>query len=269
MSELQNDDVQPEVEAAPIADQDTGADLATASEGSHEDTTQVDEAAKKQAAIDKIIGEQTFKAKQAQRNEQAANDKLKVFEKEKAEREAAAVAIIPDVPDPYGDDFDGKMATRDAALLAQANHNSNQAAIQQQAQHQQQQAIQQQQERVQKSAIAYDARATELGISKDELQAAGGAVLNYGLSEELAMHILSDPEGPLIIKHLAANPQEGFDLASMSPYEAEHHLSTVRAKVEALKPKTSSTPDPVDNLQGNGIDPNAGKYPNIKGTVYS
>ena len=267
MSELQNDDGQPEVEAAPIEDQSVGADLATASDESHDDTAQVDEAAKKQAAIDEVINKKTFETKQAQRDLQAANDRIRTFETEKAEREAAAVATIPPVPDQYDDDFDKKMEVRDAAILAKASHNSNQAAIERQQQHQQQQAFQQQQEQLQKSVHSYSARATELGISTDELNAAGSAVINYGLSDDLVSHILADSDGPLITKHLAANPQEGFELASMSPYAVGAYLDTVRAKVEALKPKSSSTPDPVENLQGNGAGEK--KHPALEGVIYS
>ena len=268
MSELQNDDgAAPE--GAVIEDQNDGADLATASAESHEQPTQADEEAKKQAATQEIINKKTFEAKQAQRDAQAANDKLKVFEREKAEREAAAVATIPDLPDPYDDDFASKMADRDAALLAKASHNSTIAVQEQQAQFQQQQVAQQQQEQLQKSVIDYTTKATALGITQVELQAAGAAVGNYGLSNDLTMHILADKDGPLITKYLAANPQEGFELASMSPFAVGAYLDTVRTKAEALKPKSSSTPDPADNLQGNGIDPELGRYPNLKGTVFS
>jgi hypothetical protein len=269
MSELQNDDVAIEDNGEVVANPEEGTVLATDSEGQHESIDQVDEAAKQAKATQDIINKKTFEAKQAQRDLQSANDRLKAIEDKERESQAAAVANIPPIPDQYDDDFEQKMADRDAAVLAQATFNSTQAANQREQQSQQQQQERLQQEQIQKAAIAYDARAVELNIGTDELKAAGGTVVQYGLSDDLAMHILSDPDGPLIIKHLAANPQEGFELASMSPYAVGTYLDGVRSKAAALKPKQSNAPAPADTLQGNGVDPEMGKYQNLKGTVYS
>ena len=82
------------------------------------------------------------------------------------------------------------------------------------------------------------------------------------------MHILKDTDGPLITKHLAANPQDGYELASMSPFAVGQFLDGIKQKASALKPKTSNAPKPATNLQGNGVDPEAGKYRNLKGTRY-
>ena len=46
-------------------------------------------------------------------------------------------------------------------------------------------------------------------------------------------------------------------------------LVELKQKASALKPKTSNTPSPATNLQGNGVDPEAGKYKNLAGTKYS
>ena len=115
---------------------------------------------------------------------------------------------------------------------------------------------------------SYSNKALELGIKQDELQAAGNAVAGYGLSDDLVMHILADSDGPLITKHLAANPQDGYQLATMSPYTVGQFLDGIKTKASALKPKTSSTPAPATNLQGNGVDPEAGKYTHIKGAKF-
>ena len=269
MSELQNDDGVEEVNNAEVENLDTGSELAPDSEDQHESNDQVDEAAKQQQATQDVINKKTFEAKQAQRDLQAANDRLKTLEDADLARQAAAVAVIPALPDQYDYDFASKMAERDAARLAQADFNSTKAASEQAQLFQQQQAEQQQAQQIQKSSIAYDARATELGIKPDELQAAGASVMQYGLSTDLTLHILGDPDGPLITKHLAANPQEGFELASMSPFAVGTYLDGIREKAKALKPKTSSAPAPADTLNGAGANPDAGKYPNLKGTVYS
>ena len=107
-----------------------------------------------------------------------------------------------------------------------------------------------------------------MGIKQDELQAAGNAVAGYGLSDDLVMHILSDSDGPLITKHLAANPQDGYQLASMSPFAVGNFLDGIKQKASALKPKTSSTPAPATNLTRNGVDPEAGKHIHIRGATF-
>jgi len=172
------------------------------------------------------------------------------------------------MPDSFDDDFDAKIKLRDEAIVAQANYNAQNNAYLQQQDLNQQQAAQAKQVKVQESMQSYSAKATELGIKQDELQAAGNAVANYGLSDDLVMHILNEPDGPLITKHLAANPQDGYQLAQMSPFMVGSFLDGIKVKASALKPKTSSTPAPATNLSGNGVDPESGKYSHIKGAKF-
>jgi len=93
----------------------------------------------------------------------------------------------------------------------------------------------------------YAARTKELGIGQDEIQAAGNTVAQYGLSDDLVMHILGDSDGPLITKYLAENPQDGFELASMSPYDVGSFLDGIKAATVALKPKTTNAPPPAQS----------------------
>jgi len=267
MSELQNEDSPIEPNEPVVENLDNGSELAPDSDDQHESNDQVDEEAKKRQATQDVINTKTFEAKQAQRDLQSANDKLKAFEDKEQNRLAAAVATIPPVPDQYDDDFDQKMADRDAALLAQADYNSSKAATLRNQQFQQQQADQQREQEIHKSVIAYDAKATELGITPNELKAAGTAVMQYGFSDDLSLHILGCPDGPLITKHLAEYPQEGFELASMSPYAVGPYLEGIRAKAAGLKPKQSNTPNPVDSLQGNGAREK--KHPALEGVIYT
>lgn len=269
MSELQNDETIIEEDNAPIENQeDTGVDLATTSEAEHEEQPQVDEEAKKQEAIQNVINEKTFKAKQAEREAQEYKAKLDAYEAEKREQMAAQVGNIPPMPDAFDDDYDEKVKKRDEALVAQANFNAQNQAYLQQQQFNQQQEAQAKAEKLQKSMVSYSSKATELGIKQEELQAAGNTVAQYGLSDDLVMYILADSDGPLITKHLAANPQEGFELANMSPYGVGQFLDGIKQKASALKPKTSKAPKPATNLIGNGVDAEAGKYKNLSGTKY-
>tara|TARA_R110002096_G_scaffold315227_2_gene509439 strand:+ start:1726 stop:2529 length:804 start_codon:yes stop_codon:yes gene_type:complete len=256
MSELQNDEgavtEAPEVEDHIVID---GADLATASDEQHEPIAQVDEEAAKSKAIQDRFDKQTFKTKQAERDLQSANDKLKALEDKESQRKEAQFANLPEFPSEYDDNFEQKKADYFTAYDAQKDHEHEVAATKRDTATQQQQVQQQQLEQLHSTQTAYDARSTELGISPEELGAAGAAVMKYGLSNELTMHILSDKDGPLITKHLAANPQEGFEIASMSPYAVGAYLDTVRVKAQASMPKPSNAPDPAPMLNGNGVAP--------------
>ena len=268
MSELQNDEAIIENDNAEIESQDYDADLATDSEQEHEEQPEVDEEAKKQAAIQKVINEKTFKAKQAEREAQEYKAKLDAYEAKEREQAAKKYASIPDMPDYFDDNFDEKVKARDEALLNKAIFDAQNNWHLQQQQHSQQQAAQAKAEQLQKSMASYSSKALELGIKQEELQAAGNTVAEYNLSDDLVMYILADPEGPLITKYLAANSQDGFELANMSPYSVSKFLDGIKQKAGALKRKTSNAPKPATNLQGNGVDPSLGKYKNLKGTKY-
>ena len=268
MSELQSDSIESEaIETEVIEDHNDGADLATASESEHEAKPEVDEEAAKQEAIQKAINKKHFEAQQAKRDLEAANSRIAEFEKQKREELAAKVGDIPAMPDAFDDDFDEKVRQRDEALIAQANYNLQNQSFLEQQQRQQQQEVQAKNAQVQESMTKYSQKATELGIAQEELQAAGNTVAQYGLSDDLVMHILADSDGPLITKHLAANPQEGFQLAQMSPFMVGNFLDGIRQKASTLKPKTSNTPKPSDNLHGRGHKPTDG-YQNISGAKF-
>ena len=170
--------------------------------------------------------------------------------------------------DAFDDDYEQKIQARDEAIRAQAQFNYSQQSHQQAQQAVQQQAAQAREQDVHVSMESYTRKATELGIKQEELQAAGNKVGSYGLSEDLVMHILKDTDGPLITKHLAANPQDGYELASMSPFAVGQFLDGIKQKASALKPKTSNAPKPATNLQGNGVDPEAGKYRYSEGATF-
>lgn len=264
----QNDEVINEEVNTNIEINDSAPESDTGNQVQDESNEQVDEVELAKQKANEAFNKQYGEKKQLERDLAAQAAKVAQFEQAERERQAAAVGNIPDMPDAFDDDYEVKVKQRDEALIAQANYNAQNQSYLQQQQFNQQQAAQAQQAKVQESMVSYSNKATELGIKQDELQAAANTVANYGLSDDLVLHILGDSDGPLITKHLAANPQEGFELASMSPYQVGSFLDGIKQKASALKPKTSSTPSPATNLQGNGIDPEAGKYKNIGGAKF-
>ena len=229
---------------------------------------QVDEVAIAQEKANAAFNKQYGEKKQLERDLAAQREENAKFQQAERDRQAAQVGNIPPMPDSFDEDFDAKVQQRDEAIIAQANYNAQNNAYLQQEQLSQQQAAQAQQVKVHESMASYSQKATELGIKQEELQAAGNVVANYGLSQDLIMHILGDSDGPLITKHLAANPLDGHQLASMSPFAVGQFLDNIKTKASALKPKTSSTPSPATNLQGNGVDPEAGKYKYLDGATF-
>ena len=268
MSDPQNDEVINEEVNTAVETNDSIPSSESGEQVQAESNEQVDEVAVAKQKANDAFNKQYGEKKQLERDLAAQAAKVAQFEQAERERQAAQVGNIPPMPDSFDDDFETLMQKRDEAITAQATYNANNQAYLQQEQLSQQQAAQAQQVKIQESMTSYSSKALELGIKQEELQAAGNVVASYGLSDDLVMHILADSDGPLIIKHLAANPQDGYQLASMSPYNVGQFLDGIKTKASALKPKTSSTPEPATNLTGNGVDPEAGKHIHIKGAKF-
>lgn len=244
-----------------------GAGLASASEEKHEESSQVDDSEKVEAteeskaaedeakakeATQAVINKKHFEAKQAQRERDALQAQLNEIERQKQEVEAAKYASIPEIPSEFDDDYAEKMSQRDQVIQAKANFDAQQNLRNQQSQYQQQQAALAQQQEQQKVLIEHNARARALNISESEMVMAENTMLTYGIDPNCLVHIANHKDSPLIVKHLAANPQEGFALASMNPYSVDTYLNSINAKTAELKPKQTKTPSPSAKLEGNG-----------------
>jgi len=250
--------------------QQAGAELATDTEGQQEKTAQVDEAAAKAAAAtQKVINEKHFQTKQAERERDDALAQIATFEQEKRDAEAARAGDIPPIPEEFDDNFKEKMVERDAAIARQATFQASQANYNQQLENQQALAQQQAQAERQQKVVSYNAKAVEFGINEAELRAAENAVMSYGLSDDTSAHIMADSDGPLIVKHLAANPADTMTLVNMSPFQQGAFLDHIKAKASALKPKQTQTPNPPEILTGGGAQVDVDKYPNSAGATFS
>jgi hypothetical protein len=271
----QNDEVTSELASTENVTNDSVVASETTSQVQAESKEQVeivvDEAELAKQKSNDAFNKQYGEKKQLERDLALAKEQNSKFEQAERERQAAQVGDIPAMPDAFDDDFDAKVKVRDDALVAQANYNAtNQAYLNQQQQTQQQAALAKQQAG-QKVLQEHNSRVKELGIKPEAMMAAENTVMNYGMSNELLTHIAGMTDSPLVINHLAANPVEGYELANMAisnPYGVSAYLSGIAEKASALKPKTSSTPAPATNLEGNGVDPEAGKYQYIVGATF-
>jgi len=245
---------------------ESGPELATG-EGADPDKINQD-------AVQDRINKVTQKRYEAERATKAANKerddlqtKLDAIE---ANKPAPTVSEMPDRFDMTDEEFNAALLKRDNERQVLADHNADQKARQTASQAAIDKQNEARQEAVNKTSDEYIKRADKFGISRDNLTKASNLVVGYGLSNDVANHIAGHENGPLIVTYLATNPEELSNLADMNPMQAAVHVSNVLSeKAAVMKPKTSNAPDPVVPLGGNGVDPDMGKYPNLKGVKYS
>jgi len=261
-SDLINQDVA-QVDAGTV---ESGPELAT---GGNEDSDTIN-----QDAVQKRIDKATHKFREAERAtktvSQERDDLQAKLDAIDANKPAPTVSEMPDRFDMSDEEFTAALQKRDNERQALADHNAAQNTKQAASQA----AIEKQnaarQEASQKVGQEFVKRADGFGISRDNLQKASEVIANYGVNSDVAMHMATHENGPLIVQYLATNPEELSNLADMNPMQAAVHVSNVLSeKAAVMKPKTSNAPDPVTPLGGNGVDPDMGKYPNLKGVKYS
>ena len=186
-----------------------------------------------------------------------ANEELQRQIKElQAAQPVEQAPIIPDMPDQYSDNYEQEMAARDKALQDRAAFDANASYLRQQADLQAQESQRLENEALSKSLEDYSGRAQKLGISDKELEVAGNTVYEYGINDHVAKYILADEHGPLITKYLSENPVAMESLNSMPPISAGAFIeSQVKPQAIKLKPATTNAPEPVETLNGAGVQP--------------
>lgn len=163
---------------------------------------------------------------------------------------------IPDLPDPYDDDFEQKIKERDEAIAKAAAWDAEQTRKQQAEQASQREAQTQQQQQLLETVQTYGGRAKTLGISEEDLRTAGQTVNALGISDDLSLFILGDEAGPAITMHLAENPEELANLANLNPMRAAVYLETkIKPDAVGKRKNTTDAPDPAETLGGGGSSP--------------
>lgn len=265
----QNDEAINEVVSAEPVTNDSVPHSEGGEQVQAESNEQVDEVAVAQEKANAAFNKQYGEKKQLERDLAAQREVNAKFEKADRERLAAQVGDIPPMPDSFDEDFDVKVKQRDDALIAQANFNAQNNAYMQQEQFNQQQAAQAAQQKQAELASSFTANAKKMGATDEEFNSVVNTLNNGGMTGDIGAAIMSEPDGYFIAKHLAANPIEAHELNTMNPILAGAKFAELKQKASALKPKTSNAPTPATNLDGNGVDLEAGKYPHLKGVKFS
>ena len=153
--------------------------------------------------------------------------------------------VIPDLPDPFDSDYEQKVQARDQALIAQAQWQARQEAMQE---------VQSQE--VVRQAESYFSRAKDFGIDAEDLKASGQLVAGaVGDREAIFKRLLKDQAGPAITHYLANNPQHLEKMLQGDDYDAVEYLASVvkpKATASAKRRTAPPPPPPVETEKGSG-----------------
>ena len=263
MSELQPDDSgitydEPvEQEAEQESQEETNeveeSDLAPDSPDEGEENTE-EEAEDSPEWFQKKINKQTFKQRQAERErDEALRDAEEL--RTKYERAEPQKVDVPPIPDTWDDNYEQKIRQRDQAILQKAQYDVYEQQRREQSAQSEQQAQRKQYERSQALNDQFVANSKKLGVDNKRLSEAQDVILQAGVTPQLAVALLEDSDGPLMVQHLAANPMDLYDIIDADPLQQGYMLASIKTKSAALKRKPSSAPNPATTLNGRASPP--------------
>lgn len=202
----------------------------------------------------KDVNVQHKKFRDEERSRVKAEDRATSAERELEELKAKNDAVaIPPVPDKYSDSFDADMETRDTAIAAKSAQDAEVEQKAAQKRKTEEARVASENNAVTERVATFDSNMVALGLNPVETKADADTVIGFGVSNNFQDILLEDPDGPLLVKYLAANPIEVEKMNGMSALSLVNHInSDVRAKASLLKPQTSSAPNPPIVLDGGG-----------------
>jgi hypothetical protein len=210
-----------------------------------------------QAIFNKEIGNKVAKHREAERHLEEERLRREAVEKKLAEYEKVSRPNIPDIPDPYDDNFAEKTRQRDQVIAEAARFDAGLQSAEEQSQRDKQAAFEKQQEQTRLAVQTYSTRAESLGIKPADLQTAGNQVHAFGIAEEVSQHILSDEQGPAITMYLSTNPVEMEAVRNMNPMQAAVYIETqVKTKAVAARTRVTTAPAPIETITGAGFPSN-------------
>lgn len=113
---------------------------------------------------------------------------------------------------------------------------------------------QQQQAEQQKLVQSFAQRTISSGLTIDQIEQAGTALVNAGMSQELQLMLLEDEAGPQMTMYLAKNPDAALELLAMPTHKAAVALATkIKSQAVTGKAKVTRAPDPIPDSRGVSI----------------
>jgi len=233
-----------------------GADLAPAEE-KHEGFIKAENA-------QKDINKQHKKFRDEERAHVQTKTEADSLRKELDELRANSADLdIPPVPDQYAENYTELVQTRDEAIQRKATHDAAVTNTQDAAKAKDQERVDQDKVAEAEQIAVFDTNMIKLGLTPAETNIAAKTVIENGVSDTLLAVLMEDPEGPLLVHHLANNPIEQEALNGMSALQLVNRIEKeVRPQAALLKPKTSGAPDPPITLGGGGVRELEDQLPN-------
>jgi hypothetical protein len=251
--ELQTDDI--ELDSEEASEEESTEESQELGEGQDSDSAPDEKFTEaQQARFNQAIGK---KVRQTRDMERRADELQRQVNDLQARVPVEQRPVVQAPPDPFAisdEEYRRNLAQRDQQVLAQANFDHQRQQQQEQQQRFLHEQAQQQTQQLDEKIQDYAGRAAKLGIKAAELQVAGNAVGQYGISAELGQYILESEQGPLITTYLANNPIELDELRHLSPAQAAVVVETkIKQKAIASQPKkVTDTPDPLERPHSAG-----------------
>ena len=209
-----------------------------------------------QKVFNDMAAKKAFETREAKRE---SDELRRQLEETKAKIPQQSRPNVPDVPDPYDDNYESRLRERDDAIRASAEYDASARVRQENAQREQLRTQHETQQKQVARIQAYAGRARTLGMTSAELESAGARVNEFGIAQDVANFIIGDDKGPLITKYLSQNPLEMETLSSMDSMSAGVRIATVvKAKAAALGVQQRNAPDPAETLRGAGVSTSDG-----------
>lgn len=164
---------------------------------------------------------------------------------------------VPDMPDPFDDDFENKVRARDEAISKAAEFDARQRA---QAEYQQAMDAQQHHQTlqaIQTTFTGYFKRAEAAGIEDSAIKSAGKIVGESGIHSDVINEVIQDESGPEINVWLAKHPEELTKVSEMTPLKAWAYIQS-SVKPKATRKKPAPPPEPAESPKGKGAPPDDG-----------
>jgi len=146
--------------------------------------------------------------------------------------------VVPEIPKPHQADYDERMQEWRQAVEANAIWKRDQQTREEQKQRDEAAAADKALEEFKGTVDAYTVRAEKMGITRDRLKAAGEKVSQIGISDELSVFLLNDPQGAAVTVHLSENPTEVAKLQNMD------HMSAAAYVAGVIKPAIKAKRNP-------------------------
>lgn len=178
-----------------------------------------------------------------------------------------AKVVIPPVPDKYSDTFEADIKERDEAIAKQSTQDAANEVAAAERQKKDDARKTEAEKALTKRVTGFDSNMVSHGLNPVETKTAADTVIGYGISDAFQDVLLEDPDGPLFVQYLAANPVELEEMNRMSVFQLVNHMNgDIRQKALLLKPKTSNAPDPPLKIKGGGAPEQREDWE--KGAVY-